>query len=287
MLLGNFYKKTKRPQDAIAAYRDALARDHRASERTVQPGAGLQGRRPSRRSARRLRACARARSEERQGAVAARRPVDAQGRFGARRGRSSPTALERKVDEHRLLLKLGESRIEAKRFDEAERALKAALEKKPGLALAHFDLGLVYEGQGQIDKAIASYEAELSANPKAYRAAFNAAKLLQKSGRSREAVAHFRKVVEIEPTFGTGQLYLAKALLDAGDLAGAEQWARAGLTEQARAEDGAARPLRARGCLRTTGAGRRCPAGDRGGETARTRRVGACLRRISTSQRRR
>ncbi len=36
-------------------------------------------------------------------------------------------------------------------------------------------------------------------------------------------------MVEIEPTFGTGQLYLAKALLDAGDLGGAEQWARAGL----------------------------------------------------------
>ena len=68
-------------------------------------------------------------------------------------------ALERKVDEHRLLLKLGESRIEAKRFDEAERALKAALEKKPGLALARFDLGLVYEGRGEIDKAIESYEA--------------------------------------------------------------------------------------------------------------------------------
>ena len=28
MLLGNFYKKMKRPQDAIAAYRDALARDN-------------------------------------------------------------------------------------------------------------------------------------------------------------------------------------------------------------------------------------------------------------------
>ncbi len=27
MLLGNFYKKMKRPQEAIAAYRDALARD--------------------------------------------------------------------------------------------------------------------------------------------------------------------------------------------------------------------------------------------------------------------
>jgi len=39
-------------------------------------------------------------------------------------------------------------------------------------------------------------------------------------------------VVEIEPTFGTGQLFLAKALLDAGDLAGAERWARAGLTNK-------------------------------------------------------
>jgi tetratricopeptide (TPR) repeat protein len=63
-------------------------------------------------------------------------------------------------------------------------------------------------------------------------AAFNAAKLLQKSGRHGEAIAHFRKVIEIEPTFGTGQLYLAKALLDAGDLGGAEQWARAGLTNK-------------------------------------------------------
>jgi tetratricopeptide (TPR) repeat protein len=141
-------------------------------------------------------------------------------------------ALERKVDEHRLLLKLAESRIEAQRFDEAERALKAALEKKPGLALAHFDLGLAYEGKGQIDKAIDAYDKELATNPKAYRAAFNAAKLLQKVGRGQEAIAHFRKAVEIDPSFGTGQLFLAKALFDAGDFAGAEQWARSGLTHK-------------------------------------------------------
>jgi len=141
-------------------------------------------------------------------------------------------ALARKVDEHRLLLKLAESRIEAKRYDDAERAIKAALEKKPELAQARFDLGLVYEGRGEIRKAIEAYDAELATNPKAYRAAFNAAKLLQKSGRTSEAVAHFRKVVEIEPAFGTGQLYLAQALLEAGDLTGAEQWARAGLSNK-------------------------------------------------------
>jgi tetratricopeptide (TPR) repeat protein len=138
-------------------------------------------------------------------------------------------ALEQKVDEHRLLLKLAENRIEARRFDDAERALRTALEKKPGLALAHFDLGLVYEGKGQIDAAIAAYEKELSTNPKAFRAAFNAAKLLQKIGRGDDAVAQFRKAIEIEPSFGTGQLYLAKALYEAGDLTGAQEWARKGL----------------------------------------------------------
>jgi tetratricopeptide (TPR) repeat protein len=231
MLLGNFYKKANRPEDAIAAYRDALARDNEHQNALFSLALAYKDE---------------GRLDEAQVGFERARALDPRNGkvlwqladLFMRKGDSVRAeavindALERKVDEHRLLLKLGESRIEAKRFDEAERALKAALEKKPGLALARFDLGLVYEGKGQFDKAIESYQAELSTNPKAYRAAFNAAKLLQKSGRSSEAVALFRKVVEIEPTFGTGQLFLAKALLDAGDLAGAERWARAGLTNK-------------------------------------------------------
>ena len=231
MLLGNFYKKLKRPQDAIAAYRDALARDNEHQNALFSLALAYKDE---------------GRLDEAQVGFERARELDPRNGkvlwqladLWMRKGDSARAeaviadGLERKVDEPRLLLKLGESRIEAKRFDEAERALKAALEKKPALALARFDLGLVYEGQGQIDKAIEAYEAELSTNPKAYRAAFNAAKLLQKIGRVKEAIAHFRKVVEIEPTFGTGQLYLAKALLDAGDFGGAEQWARAGLTNK-------------------------------------------------------
>jgi tetratricopeptide (TPR) repeat protein len=231
MLLGNFYKKMKRPQEAIAAYRDALARDneHQNALFSLALAYKDEGRLDEARAG-----FERARELDPRNGKVLWQLADLWMRKGdsARAEAVIADALERKVDEHRLLLKLGESRIEAKRFDEAERALKAALEKKPGLALAQFDLGLAYEGKGQIDEAIKSYEAELSTNPKAYRAAFNAAKLLQKSGRNREAIAHFRTVVEIEPTFGTGQLYLAKALLDAGDLGGAEQWARAGLTNK-------------------------------------------------------
>jgi predicted Zn-dependent protease len=63
----------------------------------------------------------------------------------------------------------------------------------------------------------------------AYRASFNLGKLLLRSGRAREAAEAFRTTVEIRPQFGTGHLYLAKALLDAGDLAAAEEAAHRGL----------------------------------------------------------
>jgi choline-sulfatase len=228
MVRGNLYKKMNRPQDAIASYRDALARDdehqnalfslaiaYKDQGRFVEARAGFE----------------RARVLDPRNGKVLWQLADLWVREGdfARAEAVVNDALERQVDEPRFLLKLGEIRIEAKRFDEAERALRRALEKKPGLALAHFDLGLVHEGKGQIDQAIDAYQTELAANPTAYRAAFNAAKLLQKVGRANDALAHFRKVVEIEPAFGTGHLYLAQALLETGDLAGAEQWARSGL----------------------------------------------------------
>jgi tetratricopeptide (TPR) repeat protein len=136
------------------------------------------------------------------------------------------------VDEHRFLMKLGESQLEAGRLDDAEHSLLAALARRPDLAGARFSLGLVCEAMGRRDDAIAANRAELARHSDAYRAAFNLAKLLQQAGRTEQALAFYRKAVEIRPEFGTGQLYLAKALLDAGDLAGAERSARAGLANQ-------------------------------------------------------
>jgi choline-sulfatase len=231
MLLGNFYKKLKRPQDAIAAYRDALALD--SEHQNALFNLALTYKDENRLDEARI-GFERAYDLDPRNGKVIWQLADLWMRKGeyARAETILNHAIEQKIDAPRLLLKLAENRIEAKQFDEAERALLTALQQKPGLAAAQYDLGLVYEGRGQIDKALASYEAEISANPKAYRAAFNAAKLLQKTGRHAEAVEHYRKVVQLEPTFGTGQLYLAKALLDAGDLGGAEQWARAGLNNK-------------------------------------------------------
>jgi len=62
-----------------------------------------------------------------------------------------------------------------------------------------------------------------------YQPHFNLAKLLAATGRTADAVTHFRATVEKNPEFGTGYLYLAKSLLDGGDLTAAERAATAGL----------------------------------------------------------
>jgi arylsulfatase A-like enzyme/Tfp pilus assembly protein PilF len=228
MLLGNFYKKAKRSREAIDAYREALAKDseHQGALFSLAVAYKDEGRLDEA-----LVGFERARSLDPRNGKVLFQLADLFMRKGepAKAGKVIEDALARKVDEHRFLLKLGESRIEEKRYDEAERALLAALAKKPDLDTARFNLGLVYEEKGEIDKAIAAYEGELKQNAKAFRAAFNLAKLLQKQGRREDAIARFRMAVELQPDFGTGQLYLAKALLDSGDLAGAEEWAKKGL----------------------------------------------------------
>ncbi len=129
----------------------------------------------------------------------------------------------------RLLLKLGECYLETKRWDEAEKALKDAISRDPKLETAHFNLGLALEERGDVAGAQAAYAKEVEQNPKAYRAAFNLGRLLQRSGRPREALERFRQVVPLAPDFAIGRLYLAKALLDTGELTEAEREARAGL----------------------------------------------------------
>lgn len=115
----------------------------------------------------------------------------------------------------------------------AEREFRAALETTPDVRLAHFNLGVLAESRGEIDAALASYQREIAAHDDAYKAMFNAARILQRR-RDPGARVLFERAVGANPRFAEGHLYLARARLDAGDVAGASSSARAGLALDSR-----------------------------------------------------
>jgi tetratricopeptide (TPR) repeat protein len=144
-------------------------------------------------------------------------------------------ALVLEVDQPKFRLKLGECYIELERFADAERVISKALEEKSELPRAHFNLALAHEGRGQVERAVAEYEAEIAQTPKAFKSAFNLGKLLMRA-RPEEARTRLREAVEWNPEFGTGYLYLAKSLLDTEELEEAEEAALQGLAKNPESE---------------------------------------------------
>ena len=228
VLLGNFERDAERPEAAVAAYRQALALDpeHREALYSLAVSYKESGR-----------------LEE--AATGLERAADLDPRNGKviweladlrmRQGRLEEaesrlrSALEMDLDRPRFLLKLAECHLEQGRAGEAEDRLREALAENPELATAHYHLGLALEEQQRPREAVAAYRRELELRGDAYRAAFNLGRLLVRSAQPGEAARYFRQSVDARPEFGTGHLYLAKALLDLGDLEGAEEAARRGL----------------------------------------------------------
>jgi arylsulfatase A-like enzyme/predicted Zn-dependent protease len=134
------------------------------------------------------------------------------------------------IDRAPFLVKLGEAYLELKRYDEAEKVLNEAIGLRADVPRGRYNLALVAEQRGNATAARAAYEAEVAANPKNYGAQFNLGRILAKEGRPAEAAERFRASIEARPEFAEGHLYLAKAMLDLGDLQPAEQAAKQGLS---------------------------------------------------------
>ena len=104
--------------------------------------------------------------------------------------------------------------------------------------------------------------------PEALPAAFQPGEAADPRRAVRRRGHAFRAAVEKNPAFGTGYLYLAKALLDAGDLDGGRAGGEAGLASKPDAAHAAARPLRAGRRLLAAGARRRRGASVAAGKRA-------------------
>ena len=97
---------------------------------------------------------------------------------------------------------------------------REAVELWPGYAEAHYNLGRLLVQKGRPDEAIAHYEKALEINPADAEAHNNLGATLFANGHVDEAIAHYQAALKIRPDYAKASCNLANALLSKGDLDG-------------------------------------------------------------------
>jgi len=83
----------------------------------------------------------------------------------------------------------------------------------------HLELGNVYQGLGDLEKAHKHYERSLKLQPSNPLSAFNTGLVYRKLGKKAEAEALYRQTLKLEPAFREPALELSALLLDEGKFA--------------------------------------------------------------------
>lgn len=100
-----------------------------------------------------------------------------------------------------------------KQYRRAESLLTDIIRKNPKFPLAHFHLGLLYEELGQHEDAIKTYREEFTLYESFIPARFNYGKLLFRTGDRQGYIREMKKIIEIDPEYARGYLFLARGLL--------------------------------------------------------------------------
>ena len=85
-------------------------------------------------------------------------------------------------------------------------------------SLAHYNLGVALAGRGQVDEAIAHYRKALEIKPNFAEAHDNLGLALAGRGQVDEAIAHYRKALEIKPDRAEAHYNLGDALAGRGQV---------------------------------------------------------------------
>ena len=122
------------------------------------------------------------------------------------------------------LLTLGNVRTRLGRLDEAEASYRRVLESDPGNGEARLGLGAVLAQTGDFEQAVVELREALRLAAEADRAPrvhFGLAEALVRTGRLEEAIPHYTRVREIDPTQSLAWLREATVLMGLGRFADA------------------------------------------------------------------
>ncbi|MCP5113628.1 MAG: tetratricopeptide repeat protein [bacterium] len=116
----------------------------------------------------------------------------------------------------------GMKALEEERYDDAAAVFQKVLEGDAEDYGAHFHLALIHSLTGNRDEAVAGYEKVLALKPGLYEAELNLGILLLEGKAPARAAKVLGSAVETKPEEFRPIYYLAEALFESGDFAGAE-----------------------------------------------------------------
>jgi len=105
-------------------------------------------------------------------------------------------------------------------LDKAQELNEMAIAAQPDLsAQAHANLGLIWQQRNELDKSIEAYERAIQYDPKLATVWMNLTSVLTMKGDDERALKSARKATELEPDSALAQNNLAVALFFSGDYA--------------------------------------------------------------------
>ncbi len=112
---------------------------------------------------------------------------------------------------------LGAIRAGRGELEEAIGYYRRSLELYPAFPKAHYDLAVALTRQGQLEQALVQYRQTLELAPDHFKAHINLGNLLAGQGQLADAIDHYREALKIEPDSANALYNLGLALLAQGD----------------------------------------------------------------------
>ncbi len=141
-----------------------------------------------------------------------------QGTVGVRVSDPLVDGLQALIKGERIHLIRGRLALETKRYAEAVREFRKAVEAKPDSVPAHINLGAALTQTGDLKGAATQFEEIVRVDPNNTIAHFNLAVLSANENKPAQAVAHLESVLSVDAADLTARFLLAQQLLKSGRL---------------------------------------------------------------------